>query len=73
MNLLVFVCFQAIMDYQGKEVSGFIGNPFEPDSDCIARIVFFRGQIPVGPNYLSVYLQGPIGSIKDYFHYFPLV
>ncbi len=63
MNLLVFIYLQAIIDYQIKEVLGFIGNPFKLDSDCIARIVFFRGQIPVGPNYLSVYLQGPSGSI----------
>ena len=43
MNLLVFIYLQAIIDYQSKEVSGFIGNPFELDSDCIVRIVFFRG------------------------------
>jgi hypothetical protein len=42
MNLLVFICLQAIIDYQIKEVSGFIGNPFELNSDCIVRIVFFR-------------------------------
>jgi hypothetical protein len=43
MNLLVIVYLQAIIDYQSKKVSGFIGNPFEMDSDCIVRIVFFRG------------------------------
>jgi hypothetical protein len=43
MNLLVFIYLQAIIDYQSKEVSGFIGNPFELDSDYIVRIVFFRG------------------------------
>jgi len=43
MNLLVFIYLQAIIDYQSEEVSGFIGNPFELDSDYIVRIVFFRG------------------------------